>query len=282
MKRNFGALALALALLQLSVPAFAAHKNTAPDPQPLPELAPCASFTPYGQPVLAAARPLTLLCRGAYLSAHDNDRKGYDWVAWTLTAEHAMGCDDRHNQFRVDHNLAPNMRASPSDYDNTGWDQGHGFPDMDGTWDKAVQTESFLMSNMSPQAPMLNRQGWEQFEADSRAYAVAGLGPLQITVVAIFSDHLKTIGKHHVAIPEAFAKVVYSPVKRQAVSILTPNAPVPKGEIGDYVVSVNDIELRAGITIPLPADTDKVHAIPLWPANLAGYTATKNQVCAHH
>jgi hypothetical protein len=62
-----------------------------PDPQPLPDLAPCDQVTPYGRPSLAVARPVTLLCRKAYISAHDNQRLAYDWVAWTETHDRALG-----------------------------------------------------------------------------------------------------------------------------------------------------------------------------------------------
>jgi DNA/RNA endonuclease G (NUC1) len=189
------------------------------------------------------------------------------------------GCDARHDQFRTDHNLAPGKRAVPDDYDKTGWDQGHGFPDMSGTW---AQYESFLVSNMAPPAPGLNRQGWEQqLEADTRAWAVSGLGPLVVFDVPVWSANPKTIGDHHVAVPDKFAKVIYSPVKKQAVAVIMPNSPVAKGAVGMYLVAVAHVERAAGITIPLPADTDEVDVATLWPVDGSGYAKTKKAACAH-
>lgn len=282
MNAIFPRIALALSLcVTLTCAAHGGAPNLPADPQPLPDIAACDQFTLYGRPTLAASRPVTLLCRKAYISAHDDQRLAYDWVAWTLTAAHAMGCGERHNQFHTDHNLAPGKRAVPDDYLKTGYDQGHGFPDMDGTWDVTAQYESFLMSNMAPQAPGLNRQGWEQLEADSRAWAVAGLGPLTIYDVPIWSDAPKTIGADHVAVPDAFAKVVYSPVNKHAVAVIMPNAPVAKGDVGMYLVAVDDVEREAGITLPLPAGTDTAHVVVLWPVDAGGYLKAKRQACAH-
>ena len=245
------------------------------------EAADCSQFIPFGEPALATARPITKLCRTAYLVAHDDQRLAYDWVAWTLTAEHSLGCEARHNQFHVDQDLLANRRASPADYAGTGYDQGHGFPDQDGTWDKRVQFESFAMSNMAPQAPGLNRMGWEQIEAESRAWAVQGFGPLTIYDIPIWSASPKTIGKDGVAVPDAFAKVIYSPVKHQAVAVLMPNAPVGKKDVDMYVVAVADVERQAGVSVPLPDDVDKNHVVIPWRSDLSAFARTKKATCAH-
>jgi endonuclease G len=221
-----------------------------------------------------------MLCRKAYIVAHDDQRLTYDWVAWALTPEHAMGCLARKNQFAADPDLPKDHRSTPADYLKSGYDQGHGFPDMDGTWDAEVQTQSFFMSNMAVQAGSLNRFGWEQLESDTRAWAVSGLGPMVIYDIPIWGASPNTIGIHHVAVPDAFGKVVYSPVKHQAVSVIMPNGPVAKSEVPMYLVSVSDVERAAGLSIPLPADTDKAHVVTLWPSDLSGYARAKKAACA--
>lgn len=239
----------------------------------------CAGFIPFGQPTLNAPRPVTLLCRTGYLVAHDDERLTYDWVAWTLTKDHSIGCAKRKDQFHIDQDLPAEHRASPSDYAGTGYDQGHGFPLQDGTWDVTVEYSTFAMSNMAPQAPDLNEQGWEQLEEDSRAWAVSELGPLTIYDIPIWNAAPKTIGKHNVAVPDAFAKVIYSPAKHQAFAVVMPNAPAAKSEVAKYAVSVAEVERQAGITVPLPADVDKSQVVPLWDADLSGFKKVKKAHC---
>lgn len=256
--------ALALLLLAYCQPARAAD---------------CSSFTPWGEPQLFPARPITMLCRKAYLAAHDDERLVPAWVAWTLTPEHAMGCLPRKNQFRADPDLPAGHRARPIDYAKSGFDQGHLAPDADMAWDVDVMSESFLMSNMSPQRPQLNRWEWEQLEATTRAWTMT-MGTLQIIDGPIYDTDSDTIGPDHVLVPNRFFKVIVAAERGQAIAFEMVNGTVRKGPLFPYVVSIAQVEHDAGITIPLPANIDIQHAAVPWGGEPAAFMRSKKAVCS--
>lgn len=242
----------------------------------------CTALTPWGQPTLNEARPVTVLCHTAYVTAHDDQRLVPDWVAWVVSPEHAIGCLSRTNNFAADPDLPPARRAKPSDYARSGYDQGHFAPAQDFSYSAQTEAESFYMSNMSPQLPALNRMGWEQVEAQTREWARSGsYGTLHVMDGPIFGRVPKTIGADDVAVPDAYWKVVISPSTGQALAFIMPNAPVAKGDADASVVSIAEVERQAGISIPLPPGIDREQVNTAWPADLARYARVKKSACAH-
>jgi len=242
----------------------------------------CSALTPWGQPTLSDARPVTVLCRTAYVSAHDDQRLVPDWVAWIVTPEHAIGCLGRTNNFAADPDLPVDHRAKPSDYAKSGYDQGHFAPAQDFSYSPETESESFYMSNMSPQLPALNRFGWEHVEAQTREWARSGLyGTLYVMDGPIFGSDPRTIGADHVAVPDAYWKIIVSPSAGKALAFIMPNAPVANGEADGEVVAIADIERQAGISIPVPTGIDKTQAAVAWPADLSAYTKAKKAACTY-
>lgn len=245
-----------------------------------PAWADCSSLTPWGAPTLTVARPITPLCHTAYETAVDNERLVPDWVVWTVSPERAIGCLGRTNNFAADP-LLTGKRALPKDYNKSGYDQGHFAPAQDFSYSAATETESFYMSNMSPQLPELNRQGWEQVEAQTREWARSGLyGTLYVIDGPIFSATPKTIGADGVAIPDSYWKIIISPTSAKALAFVMPNKKVTKAQADTEVVSISDVERQAGIMIPVPAGIDKQHVALAWPADLNAYAKAKKAACA--
>jgi endonuclease G len=91
--------------------------------QPPHPIASCEAQVPYGLPI---SKPnTTLICRTAYLTNHDNVAKIPQWVSYTLTPPHAIGCVTRSNAFEPDHSLQVGSRAELKDYAGSGYDIGH-------------------------------------------------------------------------------------------------------------------------------------------------------------
>lgn len=74
-----------------------------------------------------------------------------------------MGTLDRTDNFRADRSISTES-AALSDYRGSGYDRGHLAPAADMKWAPAAMSESFLMSNMSPQDPGFNRGIWKKLE----------------------------------------------------------------------------------------------------------------------
>ena len=66
-------------------------------------------------------------------------------------------------------------------------------------------SDTFLMTNMTPQEPTVNRTPWRLLEVKVRdgsyRYVITG---------AIYSYPAKTIGKHAVSVPVSYYKLVYT------------------------------------------------------------------------
>jgi len=149
---------------------------------PLPVQA-CAVHAPYG--FAQVARPVTPICREAYLVAYDAPVKIPAYVSYTLLPQNALGCFPRTNAFVADASVQGGAR--PDDYAGTGFDKGHAAPDGDLSWSAIVEYESFLMTNMYPQAGSLNRGIWKLLETSIRGWAVQLNQPFTIYVGAMYN-----------------------------------------------------------------------------------------------
>lgn len=72
--------------------------------------------------------------------------------------------------FQADRRL-PKPRVKDADYRKTGYARGHLCPAADRTATKAMQKETFLMSNVAPMTTLLNSGIWSKYEARARELA---------------------------------------------------------------------------------------------------------------
>jgi len=238
------------------------------------------AFTPAGMPAAADGRQLTVICHSAYLTALNPHREVPDWVAWTLTPAHALGCEPRSDAFTADPQLPKALAVVPDDYLNSGFDKGHFAPDKDFAWDHTAERESFYMTNMSPQAKGLNEQGWEQVEQETRVWAWSGkYGALYLMDGPLYGHHPQRIGVHNVAVPAAYWKLIVSPSTGHALAYVMPNLPVTKKREGMHLVAIADVERLSGLSIALPPGIDRSKVELEWSADLAGYAKAKKAKC---
>ena len=101
-------------------------------------------------------------------------------------------------------------RACHSDYNRSGFDRGHMVPAADRSATICAMRSTFIMTNVCPQVPTLNRGSWKRLEDGCRAIAKQGQA-LHIHVDALFwQADTQRIGRDSVAVPHAFVKSVYS------------------------------------------------------------------------
>lgn len=85
------------------------------------------------------------------------------WVQYRLlAAEVENKVVERSNNFHKDR-VIPESPAH-KDYAKTGYDRGHMAPAGDMRWSPEAMSDSFLMTNMSPQHPRCNRATWKYLE----------------------------------------------------------------------------------------------------------------------
>jgi endonuclease G, mitochondrial len=262
---------LLVLLALLSTQAFAWDQRP-----PLPVQA-CQVHSPYGWATTArAAQPI---CREAYLVAYDAPAKIPAYVAYTLLPQNALGCFPRTNAFVADASVPGG--ATPSDYAGTGYDKGHAAPDGDLSWTQQVEYESFLMTNMYPQAGSLNRGIWKLLETSVRGWAVQRNQPYTIYVGAMYGAGDKTIGKG-VMVPHAYYKIVINQVTHEVAGWRFPHgAPYPNlgNNLVQFRTPVTDIQAEAGVKYAFPANAKELAPGQEWLVNFGALTNAKRAKC---
>lgn len=184
-----------------------------------------------------------------------------DWVAWTLTAEHADGAEQRSQKFWADPTIPRAYRVDYYDYKGSGYDRGHMCPAGDNKWSREAMHDCFYMSNMCPQEPSLNSGAWGALEQACRKWAVSE-GEMHIVCGPIYEGrkHERIGIDHAVDVPEAFYKVVLSlrPGHEKAIGFYYRNVS-GKQPMSQTATTVDDIERRTSLDFfsSLPDDIEQ-------------------------
>ena len=260
--------------LMLAVTSLASHAWTQRAPLPVAQ---CQVHAPYGLPnVQGQIQPI---CREAYLVAYDAPAKLPRFVMWTLTPQHAIGCVARTNAFVADASVPNGPR--PDDYAATGYDKGHMAPDGDLSWDQQVEYESFLMTNMSPQAGSLNRGIWKLLETSVRGWTVQSGHTFNVVSGGIYNAQDKKIGSG-VIVPHAFYKIVVDQNTGQMAGWLFPHvAPYPNlgNDLTKFRMPLAQIQQQAGVAFAMPKGVQELQPGKEWPVDFGALTNQKRKIC---
>ena len=262
---------LLVLLALLSTQAFAWDQR-APNP-----VQACAVHSPYG--FAQTQRTAQPICREAYLVAYDAPVKIPAYVAYTLLPQNALGCFPRTNAFVADQSVPGGAR--PDDYAGTGYDKGHAAPDGDLSWSQQVEYESFLMTNMYPQAGSLNRGIWKLLETSVRGWAVQTNQSYTIFVGAFYGAGDKTIG-NGVIVPHGYYKIVINNNTKQIAGWAFPHtAPYPNlgNDLTVFRKPVADIMKQAGVQYKFPVGAIELAPGQEWPVDFGALTNAKRAKC---
>ena len=267
MKKILTGLLIALATMQV----FAWEQR---DPLPL---ASCKVHAPYGfADSVIKAKPI---CREAYLVAYDPAAKIPVYVSYTLRPENALGCFPRTNAFVADKSIQGG--AKPEDYANTGYDKGHAAPDGDLSWSEIVEYESFLMTNMYPQAGSFNRGIWKLLETSVRGWAVQTNNIYTIYVGAVYDEKDNKIG-NGVVVPHGFYKIVINNNTGAVAGWLFPHV-IPYPNLGNDLTSfrapIAKIQQVSNVKFSFPQNARELAPGQEWPVDFGALTNAKRAKC---
>ena len=178
-----------------------------------------------------------------YTLAYSEENEQAYWVYYELTPELINGTQSRTDDFRADP-LVTTGSASLADYSGSGYDRGHFCPAADMTLNKISMSESFYLSNMSPQLAGFNRGIWSSLEDQVRKWALE-YSKLYVVTGPIFKDNIASIGANKVTVPGYYYKVLFDG-KDKMIGLILPNASSSKSLI-QFVVKVDEIEQQTGI-----------------------------------
>lgn len=168
------------------------------------------------------------------------------WVAYKLTKSETMGSVGRTNNFRPDPNISSGS-AALSDYKGSGYDRGHLAPAGDMKWSERAMSESFFMSNMSPQTPGFNRGIWKKLESSVRNWAVANREVYVVTGPVLVGNY-KTIGGNKVSVPTYYYKVIldYAQPEIKGIGFIMKNEKSSRS-LSSFAVTIDEVERRTGL-----------------------------------
>jgi len=182
----------------------------------------------------------------AYTLKYSEQHEQASWVAYTLKSSHTSGTVGRTNDFRKDYKVKTGS-ASLSDYKGSGYDRGHLAPAADFKWSSTAMSESFFMSNMSPQHPSFNRGIWKKLEGSVRNWADDN-GEIYIVTGPILTGNYSTIGFNRVSIPNYYYKVIldYKKPELKGIGFILPNQK-SNSSLQSFAVTIDEVERKTGI-----------------------------------
>lgn len=197
----------------------------------------------YGVPGRADA----IVEREGYALGYIEKHEQPSWVCYIVTKEElSIRAAKRTNNFRADPAI-PTGSANPADYTRSGFDRGHLAPAADMSFSPQAMSDSFFMSNMSPQRPQFNRGIWGKLEKQIRRFAnregmiVVVTGPILPETPTI------TIGRSKVTVPEYYYKVVYDLTPPQKmIGFILPNKG-SRADLRSFAVTVDRVEELTGL-----------------------------------
>lgn len=185
------------------------------------------------------------------------------WALQLIDPENQVANVSRLDSFRADMRIPDQFQSELSDYSGSGFDRGHLVPSADRRETAVQNSETFLLSNMSPQEPKFNRQIWRILEEKVRELAKEF-----VEVYAISGPYfevgktIQTIGDQgEVVVPHGYFKSVLAESvrgKMEIWSFMLPNEGTDQ-PISDFLVKTTDIEIRTGLPLWDRLRDPKVH-----------------------
>jgi len=188
----------------------------------------------------------TILSYTGFDLAYNEENEQAAWVVYVLTREEIeSGIVERSDNFRSDTNLSTGS-ASLADYRGSGFDRGHLAPAGDMQWASEAMSESFLMSNMSPQLPAFNRGVWKRLETEVRNWA-REKDSIYVITGPVLAPIDSFIGDNQVGIPLYYFKVLVdlSPPDHSVIAFLLPHS-ASSDSLLQFAIPVDSLEQITG------------------------------------
>lgn len=163
-------------------------------------------------------------------------------VAYELTEHEVLSVTKRVDSFKFDPDVTTGS-ATLSDYKGSTYDRGHLAPAADMKMSSISMSDSFYMSNISPQIPGFNRGIWMQLEELVRTWAIREGSLFIVTGPVLNKEIYPTIGVNEVAIPELFYKALldYSGDEIKGIGFILPNE-TSSFSLEHYTFTIDEVE----------------------------------------
>ncbi len=189
-----------------------------------------------------------------YIVHYDGRTKNPCWVL-----EHLNGVvlrnvvDRRRSRFVTDPDAPVWMQTASQDYIRSGFDRGHMSPAEDNTSSQEAMDKCFLMTNISPQIPELNRGVWAHIEKlirdkiDNKDWSECWV----LTFPVYDGDHIEKMG-NGTWVPTHFGKSVLGAMPNgntTVMSWLVPNTKIATNGPQAYLITEHELESICGMDL---------------------------------
>lgn len=171
-----------------------------------------------------------------------------EWCAYELTGHRLrQPWVERTDDFRPDLKVETGS-STLEDYRRSRYDRGHLVPAADMAFSEEAMSETFFLSNISPQEPGFNKGVWRELEENTRDWAKR-FKHLYVVTGPVLSQPIKFwIGENQVAVAPSFYKVLLdlSEPELKAIGFIVPNQTSTE-HLETFAVSVDEVEKLTGI-----------------------------------
>ena len=142
------------------------------------------------------------------------------------------------------------MGFSTACYTGTGYDRGHMAPNYAiGTrYGHEAQRETFLMSNITPQSPNLNRIWWRLLEEKEANDFAVRLERVWVVTGPVFTGDVKKLPSG-VDVPTAFFRIILDEENGQprVLAFITPQTVTGHEPLAQFLTTVREVERQTGL-----------------------------------
>lgn len=169
-----------------------------------------------------------------------------EWVAYKLFKNSINDSVKRKDNFREDLQVVTGS-STLKDYRNSGYDRGHLVPAKTMSFNDLTMSESFYMSNMSPQYPSFNRGIWKKLEEEVRSW-ISISDSLYVVTGPVLNNPLGRIGESQVTVPRYYYKSIIRFHKEElfGIGFLLKNEK-SNSNVSSFSVSIDSIEKVTGL-----------------------------------
>jgi endonuclease G, mitochondrial len=205
-----------------------------------------------------------LMLKQGYAVSYSRHRGTPNWVSWQLNSSW-LGNVERSEAWRNDGRLPPDTyQVAPTDYQRSGYDRGHMLPLADRTKSAALNAETFLMTNIIPQASDNNKGAWRDLETEARDLAKQGK---ELYIISGVVGEKEAIASGKVIAPQSTWKVIVVldrvgsdsgdvGFNTRVIAVNIPNKDGIHSDWKQYITSVDRIEDATGY--------DLLSEVPFW------------------
>ncbi len=175
-----------------------------------------------------------IISRDQYVISYNKEKRAPNWAAWELDPSR-LGNSGRSQNFSQDSQLESYLNqndhqyqaVTPEEYKGSCFDRGHQVPSADRTRNSSDNQMTFMMSNMIPQTPYLNRVIWVHLETYTRELVTRENKKVFVVAGPIYDQDIGSIGpKRDIPIPSKNFKLIFMLDQNQTARDIDAKTPV--------------------------------------------------------